>query len=197
VPTLVEQGETWARIAGAEGGSPDAARTACALAADRAARPAVTGLAIIVVRGFDPVRLVGHLRLPGRDESGVLDRNHGPEGLSGYRPIDGVDVPKAAAYVLVDVDRGDEYRGIAPRDALADVVRRGRSPLTIEEGLAAVLVRPELLESNHCFSLAGSRRGDKRVPALWIAGHAAKLGWCWEGAPHTWLGLASVAGRVA
>jgi len=55
---------------------------------------------------------------------------------------------------------------------------------------------PELLERNHCFSLAGSRRGDRRVPALWISRNAPKLGWCWEGNPHDWLGCASAAVRV-
>lgn len=126
----------------------------------------------------------------------MLDPNHGPEGLAGYRPIEGIDVPDTGAYVLLDVERGDEYRGLAPRDALVDLARRGRSPLTIEEGIALVLVAPTMLERNHCFSLAGSRRGDRRVPALWISGHAPKLGWCWEGNPHDWLGLASTSGRL-
>jgi hypothetical protein len=55
--------------------------------------------------------------------------------------------------------------------------------------------------------LLGSRCGDRRVPALWISGGsardggtarrgAAKLGWCWAGNHHTWLGHASAAQRV-
>jgi hypothetical protein len=35
------------------------------------------------------------------------------------------------------------------------------------------------------------------VPALWIADRAPKLGWCWDGNPHTWLGTASAAHRLA
>jgi len=48
---------------------------------------------------------------------------------------------------------------------------------------------------NHCFMLMGSRRGDLRVPALWISEKAPKLGWCYDGNPHTWLGIASAESR--
>ncbi|MDF2824427.1 MAG: hypothetical protein K0R68_1835, partial [Mycobacterium sp.] len=46
---------------------------------------------------------------------------------------------------------------------------------------------------------------DSRTPALWISNGAGrdggarrdapKVGWCWAGNRHTWLGFASVAGR--
>ena len=46
---------------------------------------------------------------------------------------------------------------------------------------------------------------DARTPAIWISNgtgrdgrerrDAAKLGWCWWGNRHTWLGIASCAGR--
>ena len=57
---------------------------------------------------------------------------------------------------------------------------------------------PEVLEKNKCFMLAGSRARarDRRVPALWISERAPKLGWCWDGNPHTWLGTASAGGRL-
>ncbi|WFF07707.1 DUF5701 family protein [Micromonospora sp. WMMD1076] len=29
------------------------------------------------------------------------------------------------------------------------------------------------------------------MPALWISQGAPKLGWCWFGNPHTWLGSAT------
>ncbi|MET4659613.1 hypothetical protein ABID80_003331 [Streptomyces sp. PvP037] len=54
---------------------------------------------------------------------------------------------------------------------------------------------PEILVKNKCFCLGGSRSGDRRVPAIWISRHAPKLGWCWEGNPHTWLGMASAGSR--
>ncbi|MFS8641238.1 MAG: DUF5701 family protein, partial [Symbiobacteriaceae bacterium] len=75
------------------------------------------------------------------------------------------------------IERGDEFRDVAPRDALPVIAGRGRSPLTIDEGISLVTVAPELLVKNRCFMLAGSTRGDKRVPAVWIAEKAPKLGW--------------------
>ncbi|CAM5297405.1 putative protein OS=Streptomyces tendae OX=1932 GN=GUR47_27180 PE=4 SV=1 [Streptomyces tendae] len=80
---------------------------------------------------------------------------------------------------------------------MATVAGRGRTPLTIEEGVAVLTQVPEVLVKNKCFSLGGSRCGDRRVPALWISKRAPKLGWCWEGNPHTWLGMASAGARHA
>jgi hypothetical protein len=130
------------------------------------------------------------------------------QDIGGFVPIQGVDVPDADAYVLLDVQRGDEYRSWRPDDALPEITGRGRTPLTVHEGLALVTLVPDALEKNRCFMLLGSRCGDRRVPALWISGGsardggsarrgAAKLGWCWAGNLHTWLGHASAAARVA
>ena len=61
--------------------------------------------------------------------------------------------------------------------------------------VAGVVVRevPAMLSP-----VAGRRDGgrDRRVPALWISEQAPKLGWCWDGNPHSWLGLASAGSRV-
>ena len=97
----------------------------------------------------------------------------------------------------MDVDRGEEFLGVRPEEALPVVLARGRTPLTIEEGIALVTHAPQVLEKNRCFMLSGSRRGDRRVPAMWISERAPKLGWCWDGNPHDWLGVASAGGRVA
>jgi hypothetical protein len=137
------------------------------------------------------------LRLAGGTAPGVLDRNHGEQGLAPYRPIDEVGPPPAQVYALVHVERGEEFCGVPPQDALPVIYGRGRTPLTINEGIALVLLHPRVLERNACFMLSGSRRGDRRVPALWISGKAPKLGWCWDGNPHTWLGVASVGERIA
>ncbi len=83
-----------------------------------------------------------------------------------------------------------------PEAALPVLLGRGRTPLTIPEGIALVRAFPAVLEKNRCFMLSGSRRGDRRVPALWISGRSPKLGWCWDGNPHSWLGVASTAGRL-
>lgn len=39
--------------------------------------------------------------------------------------------------------------------------------------------------------------GEVRGPAWWVSGRRPRLGWCYQGAPHTWLGSASAARRVA
>jgi Family of unknown function (DUF5701) len=146
----------------------------------------------------DPERTVPLLRLaPNGTAPGILDRNHGDAGLAPYRPVPEVRLPHPAAYLLLDVDRGEEFRGVPPQEALPVVLGRGRSPLTIEEGVAVVTHAPRLLEKNRCFMLSGSRRGDRRVPAMWISAKAPKLGWCWDGNPHDWLGVASAGARVA
>jgi hypothetical protein len=132
-------------------------------------------------------------RGPGR--AGRVDRNHADGDLAGYLPIEGCE-PPGPAYLLVDVERGEEFCDVTPEDATRTIRGRGRTPLTIEEGIALVTQVPQVLEKNRCFMLAGSRRHDRRVPALWISERAPKLGWCWDGNPHSWLGTASTARRV-
>lgn len=144
----------------------------------------------------DPAARVPGLRLVDSDRDGILDRNHGDEGLTPYRPRPELAVPDSSVYLLVDVERGDEFRDVAPQDAVAAIAARDRTPLTIAEGLSLVAAHPEMLHKNHCFMLAGSTRGDKRVPALWISQKAPKLGWCFQGVPHSWLGVASAQTRL-
>jgi len=160
--------------------------------------PGHASLVLVVTRDLvDPQATVPLLRLaPKGTAPGVVDRNHGEEGLAPYRPIEQVALPHAAAYLVLDVDRGEEFRGVRPEEALPVVLGRGRTPLTIEEGIAVVAHAPQLLEKNRCFMLSGSRRGDRRVPAMWISARAPKLGWCWDGNPHDWLGVASAGSRV-
>jgi Family of unknown function (DUF5701) len=113
-----------------------------------------------------------------------------------FVPTEHAPVPTGEAYLLVDVQRGAEFRGQPPDAALPVILGRGRSPLTVDEGVALVTQFPTTLVKNHCFSLAGSRCEDRRVPAVWISKGAPMLGWCWAGNPHTWLGSASCAGRA-
>jgi len=118
------------------------------------------------------------------------------EELARFVPIEGVELPAGPAYRLLDVDTGHEYRNVTPEDALVAIRAAGRSPLTIEEGIAVVTHHPETIARNDGWSLLASRCGDRRVGALWISKGAPKLGWCWAGNPHTWLGSASCAARV-
>ena len=159
----------------------------------------IAGLLVVTSALIAPEARVPLLRLPGSTKPGIVDKNHDSDarkGLGHYAPRPDVMVPDAPIYVALGIERGDEFRDVAPRDALSVIAGRGRSPLTIDEGISLASVAPELLEKNHCFMLAASTRGDKRVPALWIADKAPKLGWCFDGVPHSWLGVASVAKRV-
>lgn len=167
---------------------------------DGEATPSQVPYVVVVTRDLvTPEDTVPLLRLqtargPG-ERPGVVDRNHAPGELGGYHPIE-PSKPPGPVYLLVDVERGEEFCDVRPEEATAVVLSRGRSPLTIDEGIALVTQVPATLERNKCFMLAGSRRGDRRVPALWISERAPKLGWCWDGNPHTWLGLASAGDRV-
>jgi uncharacterized protein DUF5701 len=119
-----------------------------------------------------------------------------PDDLRRFTPIKELDVPNSSAYLAFDIDRGAETRNVTPDDALATITEQGRTPLTVAEGIAFITHHPGSLEKNNCFSLVGSRCGDRRVPALWISKGAPRLGWCWAGNPHTWLGSASCAERA-
>ena len=153
---------------------------------------------LVVTRDLvKPEDTVPLLHLEGCSKPGRVDRNHADGDLATYHPLPELAVPRAPAYLLVDVDRGEEFCGVRPEAALPVIRERGRTPLTIDEGIAVVTHAPHLLETNKCFMLSGSRRHDRRVPALWISERAPKLGWCWDGNPHDWLGVASAADRRA
>lgn len=128
-----------------------------------------------------------------------------------FTPIPGAEPPDAPVYLAHDPDRGDAMANWSPDEALPAIVEAGRTPLTLIEGLHWLLQRPETLERNRCFMTIGSRRRkpgglDARTPALWLSNgtgrdgaahrNAPKVGWCWAGNRHTWLGFASAGGRT-
>ena len=113
------------------------------------------------------------------------------EELNRFTPIEGIELPEGFAYLLVDIDTGQETLNVTPIQAMEIIKNENRSPLTIEEGVALITHFPEVVKKNNGFSLLASRCGDKRVTALWISEGRPKLGWCWAGNPHTWLGSAS------
>ncbi|WP_369256775.1 DUF5701 family protein [Geodermatophilus amargosae] len=132
--------------------------------------------------------------------------------LDDFGPLEDA-VPPAPAYAMGDLDRGDAYRNCTPDESLPRIRAAGRTPLTVTEGLTWLLQCPDVLERNACTMTVGSRLRrangslDARTPALWISNGtgrdgrerrgAAKVGWCWAGNRHTWLGIASAAGRIA
>lgn len=94
----------------------------------------------------------------------------------------------------------------SPDEALPHIENEGRRPLTVNEGISWLLQQPERLEPGYCFMTIASRKKkgkalDTRTPAIWISGGtgrdgrtnkgAPKVGWCWAGNRHTWLGFAS------
>jgi hypothetical protein len=157
-------------------------------------------------------------RVPASQLAPLLTR----DGKNGFVVIDMTDVdqfssideaaaPDSPLYLVRDVDRGDSMCGWSPEEALPAIIAARRSPLTLTEGIHWLLQQPEALERNHCFMTIGSRlrkpdkRLDARTPAIWISNGtgrdgrpnrgAPKVGWCWAGNRHTWLGFASAARR--
>lgn len=159
-------------------GKPTRERVPFVLVVPAAVTPAVEAMARTALRG----------------KSGSVNQH--ASDIDSFAPIPDVGDVAASAYLLLDVERGSEFCGTPPEPALATLSERGRTPLTVAEGIALLTLHAEVLEKNHCFSLAGSRHGDRRVPAIWISKGAPHLGWCFAGVPHSWLGLASAAGRI-
>jgi len=151
---------------------------------------------LVVTRDLAPIERAMSLttlhngRLPG-----FVDRSFESGALERFVATEETRLPDRDAYLLLDIERGEEFCGVVPEDAMAAIAGRNRTPLTIEEGIALVTHVPQVLVKNKCFSLGGSRSGDRRVPAIWISQKAPKLGWCWAGNPHTWLGMASAGAR--
>ncbi len=180
------------------------ARTGSAAPAEASAAydPAVTGrvpFVLVVGRRLAPIEATMPLTaLRGGRLPGFVDRSFEPGSLERFVATEEARPPGPdGVHLLFDVERGEEFCGVVPGDAMATVAGRGRTLLTIEEGIALLTHVPEILVKNKCFSTGGSRCGDRRVPALWISKRAPKLGWCWEGNPHTWLGMASAGARHA
>ncbi|HEY9368389.1 DUF5701 family protein [Streptomyces sp.] len=132
--------------------------------------------------------------------------------VDGFAP-EGVELPDAPLYLVTGVDRGDDMANWSPEEALPALTERDRTPLLLTEGIHWVLQQPEALERNRCFMTIGSRlrkaKGgfDARTPAIWISNgtgrdgrerrNAPKVGWCWWGNRHTWLGFGSATGRTS
>lgn len=128
-----------------------------------------------------------------------------------FAPLDTVTLPDAPLYLLTGLDRGDQMANWSPDEALPALTAQARTPLLLTEGIHWVLQQPAILERNHCFMTIGSRLRkangalDTRTPAIWISNgvgrdgrerrNAPKVGWCWAGNRHTWLGFASATDR--
>ncbi|MEU6311950.1 DUF5701 family protein [Streptomyces sp. NPDC047014] len=167
--------------------------------------------------GGDVLLAVHPDRVPASTLAPLLRR----EGRPGFVVVDMPDVdrftpqtdtlPDGPLYLLTGVDRGDHMANWSPEEALPALSAQDRTPLLLTEGIHWLLQQPDVLERNHCFMTIGSRLRkdngalDARTPAIWISNGtgrdgkerrgAPKVGWCWWGNRHTWLGFASAATR--
>ncbi|MGW2019875.1 DUF5701 family protein [Streptomyces sp. NPDC001927] len=168
----------------------------------------------------DDVLLAVH---PDRAPASVLAPLLRREDKAGFVVVDmpdvddfaptGIDVPDAPLYLVAGIDRGDHMSNWSPEEALPALTKEERTPLLLTEGIHWVLQEPAALERNRCFMTIGSRLRkangafDARTPAIWISNgtgrdgrerrDAPKVGWCWWGNRHTWLGFGSTTGRSA
>ncbi|MBG0565007.1 DUF5701 family protein [Actinoplanes aureus] len=153
---------------------------------------------LVVTRAVAPIEeMMPRTTLAGKKKPGFVDRLFEPGSLERFVTTPAAALPGHDGYLLFGVERGEEFCGVVPNDAMDVIAGRERTLLTIEEGIALITHFPQILVKNKCFSLGGSRSTDRRVPAIWISQLAPKLGWCWAGNPHTWLGMASATGRAA
>lgn len=187
----------------------------------------LAGLSAEKLRAAVPARSAADSLLvvsPARAPASALAPLVSRDGHAGFVVSDMQDVddfaaieqsapPAGEVYLVQGLDRGDGMRNRSPDEALAAIAAAGRTPLTLVEGLHWLLQQPAILERNCCFMTIGSRLHrpngslDARTPAIWISNgtgrdgatrrHAPKVGWCWAGNRHTWLGFASAATRTA
>ena len=174
-----------------------------------AAESGTQGALLVIHPDLIPVSaLAPLLRQGGRPGFVVTDM----KDVDRFAPIALAEPPAAALYLLVDPDRGDHLANWSPVEALPAITAAGRTPLTLSEGIQWLLHQPEAIDRNRCFMTIGSRLAkadgtlDTRTPAIWISNgtgrdgadrrHAPKVGWCWAGNRHTWLGFASAAQRL-
>jgi hypothetical protein len=147
---------------------------------------------VLALAGIRPAEAISRVELG--DKTGFTSMEG--DDLDRFTAIDSVALPSGGVYLVTDVDPGPATRNVTPDDALEAISAAGRSPLTIDEGLAVVTHYPEVLAAKNYFSMLGSRCGDRRVTAVWVSRGRPRLGWCWAGNPHTWLGSASCAARL-
>ena len=161
-----------------------------------------------------PSALAPLMRLPAHDVDGakegfvVVDMTD----VDRFAPLPEVSVPTGPLYVVTGLDRGDDYANRTPNEILPELLAAGRTPLLLHEAITWALQTPQVVAPNRCYMAIGSRIRkadgtlDARTPAVWISAGtgrdgaarkgAPKVGWCWAGNRHTWLGIASAQGRA-
>ena len=167
----------------------EAARSATASGADDVALPFLLVVKAELVPTVSAVE-----RWSVRGKQGWTDM---ADELADYRPIGQVDLPADPVYLLLDVRTGRDSLGVPPSQAFDMIAQQGRTPLTIDEGVALMTQAPDVLDRFHAFQALASRAPNKQVPSFWFSKGAPRLGWCWWGNPHSWMGSASAAARMS
>lgn len=149
---------------------------------------------VIVVKSslVSPEKAMAQVEVKGK--KGKVDMN--PVSPDGFSPIPSVVIPESPIYLIADILTGRDTLNVTPNDALKLIEQENRTPLTIEEGVALMVHFPDVIITQNAFSMLASRSHDKKVPAMWISYGIPRLGWCWAGNPHTWLGSASAQKRI-
>lgn len=215
LPSLTTQADHLVELGLLPGGAGLDAATLRSAAADLVRRAPEGSLLVVHPRRLPPSTLAPHLRRPVRTRGGTVERDGfvvvDMDDVDRFAPT-GLSEPTDDVYAVAGLDRGDDLANWSPAEASPEISGRGRTPLTLAEGLHWVLQSPDALEQNRCFMTIGSRLRkpdgsyDARTPAVWISNGtgrdgserrgAPKVGWCWWGNRHTWLGFASAASRV-
>lgn len=173
-------------------------------------RPRISELYAVqgVMEGNIPVVVVLRTQIASYDDLLCQLHHKGQKGYVEMTPkkpedftdIDSLAIPDAELYTLWDVDTGISMLNISPSASVDMLASRGRTPLTMHEGVLCALAIPEILSDKQRFNaiqMPGSRiDNDQRVPSIWISKGAPRLGWCWFGNIHTWLATASCKSRV-
>lgn len=115
--------------------------------------------------------------------------------LSELKTAEGVEIPESLAYLVIDVENGKVMLGKSADEAVKQIKKEGRSPLTAEEGVAIITQYPEILK-DHYMDLCGSRHGGDEVADLWLNEGKPELYWSWASNSHAKWGSASCGSRV-
>jgi Family of unknown function (DUF5701) len=171
-----------------------------------AARRSDAGLFVIRHDLAPPSLLADALTVNGEKGFVVSDMTDVDEFL----PIASVDLPATPVYLLRDLRRGDEMADSSPDEALPAIEESGRTRF-LDRGSALAPATAGDAGARAMFHDDRSRRRkpdgrlDARTPKVWLSNgtgrdgranrDAPKVGWCWAGNRHTWLGFTSAAGR--
>ncbi len=115
---------------------------------------------LVVTRQVVPIeQTMPRTTLHRKQKPGFVDRTFEPSSLEWFVAIEQIELPVPNAYLLFDIERGEEFCGAVSKHAMDTIAARGRTLLTIEEGAALISHVPRVLVKNKCFSVGGSRRG--------------------------------------